>query len=418
MDNLYARLADALQSDWRSRARPEQLPPPGDDWSIWLLLGGRGMGKTLSAAQHIRQIADSGKVSHIGLVGQTSAAIRDIMVLGPSGIMSIVPNHDRPIHEPSKSLVTWNNGTKLHLFSAEEPERLRGPNLGYAWVDELCSWANLQNVWDMLSMCLRVGPNPRTVISTTPKPSKLLKSLIAREGKDVVITRGTTYDNRANLAPGFFSSVVSRYEGTRLGRQELNADILEDIEGALWNHDRIDATRLPLSAKDNAWFRRVVVAVDPAMTAGEESDETGIIVSAIGEDDRGYILEDCSGRYSPREWAEKTIAAYRRNQADRIVIDVNAGGDMAENTLRMIDRSVPITRIHAKRGKLTRAEPVAALYEQGRISHVGMFPELEDEMCSFAPGLQGNGHDDRVDALVYSLSDLMVRRAAPLLVFG
>jgi predicted phage terminase large subunit-like protein len=296
---------------------------------------------------------------------------------------------------------------KLHLFSAEEPERLRGPNLGYAWCDELCSWANLTDVWDMLQLTMRIGANPRTVISTTPKPSKLLKSLIAREGADVVITRGSTYDNRANLAKGYFASVVSRYEGTRKGRQELNAKVLEDIEGALWNMTMIDATRLPKSAKP--WFKRIVVAVDPAATAGEDSDETGIVVAAIGDDNRGYIIDDLSGKFSPQEWAAKVIAAYRSHQADRIVIETNMGGDMAEQTLRTVDRNVPITRVHAKRGKLTRAEPIASLYEQ-RVSHIGAFETLEDQLCSFAPGCSDS--PDRLDALVYALSDLMTQPMA------
>jgi hypothetical protein len=200
--SIYAKFADALRNDWRGKARPEQLAPAGD-WTIWILLAGRAFGKTRSAAEHIREIADAGAVRHIGLVGQTAASIRDVMVHGPSGIMSIVPDYNRPVYEPSKAAITWGNGVKLHLFSAEEPERFRGPNLGYLWMDELCSFANLTEVWDMAQLANRAGSNPRTIITTTPKPSKLLKALIAREGSDVVITRGSTYDNRANLAPSF-----------------------------------------------------------------------------------------------------------------------------------------------------------------------------------------------------------------------
>ena len=343
-------------------------------------------------------------MKHIGLIGQTSAAIRDIMVLGPSGIMSIVPDYGRPMYEPSKACITWHNGAKLHLFSAEEPERLRGPNLGYIWMDEFCSFPNLTEVWDMSQMCLRAGANPRTVITSTPKPSKLLKSLLEREGHDVVITRGSTYDNRANLAPSYFTSVVQMYENTRKGRQELNAEVLDDIDGALWTYSMIEAARLPAGTKPD--YRRIVIAVDPATTAGEDSDETGIVVAGVGRDGRGYVIGDLSGRYSPEQWAAKAIAAYRMHRADRIVIETNQGGDMAEQTLRTIDRNVPITRVHAKRGKQTRAEPVAALYEQGRVSHIGMFERLEDQLCNFAPG-NSNGDDDRVDALVYALSNLM-----------
>jgi len=411
--SIYAKLVDALQNDWRAKARPEQLAPAGD-WSIWLYLAGRGAGKSYAFAQHIRSIADGGQVSHIAIVGATAAAVRDIQVLGPSGLMSIVPNYNRPVYEPSKSAITWHNGVKLHLLSAEEPERARGFNFGYAWMDELCAWTNVQDTFDMVQMCMRIGKHPRTIISTTPKPSKLLKSLIAREGKDVVITRGSTYDNRANLAPAFFNSVVAQYEGTRKGRQELNAEILDTTEGALWNYATIEATRLPKDARP--WLRRIVVAVDPAMTVGEDSDETGIIVAGLGDDGRGYVLADLSGKYSPQEWAAKTIAAYREYEADRIVIETNAGGDMAEQTLRTIDRNIPITRVHAKRGKLTRAEPIASLYEQGRVSHIGMFEKLEDQLCSYAPS--STDSPDRLDACVYALSECMTRNAAPVLLFA
>jgi len=405
--SIYGKLADALRNDWRARARPEQLAPPGE-WVVWLLLAGRAFGKTLAAAQHIREIADGGKVRHIGLIGQTASAIRDIMVLGPSGIMSVVPAFDRPVYEPSKACITWRNGVKLYLFSAEEPERLRGPNLGYIWMDEVCSFPNLLEVWDMSQMCLRAGPNPRAVLTTTPKPSRLLKSLIAREGRDVVITRGSTYDNRDNLAPSYFSSVVAMYEGTRRGPQELNAEVLDDVDGALWTYSMIESARLPQGARPQ--FKRVVISVDPAATAGEDSDETGIICAALGEDNRGYVIADLSGKYSPQEWAAKAINAYRAHQADRIVIETNMGGDMAEQTLRTVDRNVPITRVHAKRGKVTRAEPIAALYEQGRVSHVGMFEKLEDQLCNFAPG--STDSPDRLDALVYALSNLMTANMA------
>ena len=251
---------------------------------------------------------------------------------------------------------------------------------------------------------MRAGKDPRTIISTTPKPGKLLKSLIAREGRDVVITRGSTYENRANLAANYFDSVVALYEGTRRGRQELNADVLDDVEGALWTYSMIESTRLPIGARLD--FKRVVVAVDPAATAGEDSDETGIVVAALGSDDRGYVLADLSGKFSPQEWASRAIGAYRKYAADRIVIEVNMGGDMAEQTLRTVDRAAPITRVHAKRGKVTRAEPVASLYEQGRVSHIGMFETLEDQMTSYAPG--SSDSPDRMDSLVYALSALMV----------
>ena len=407
--SIYARFADAMRNDWRARARPEQLAPAGD-WSIWILLAGRAYGKTIASAQHIREIADSGTVRHIGLVGQTAAAISDIMVLGPSGIMSIVPNFNRPTYEPSKACITWPNGVKLQLFSAEEPERLRGPNLGYAWCDELCSWNNLVDVWDMLQMCLRVGKNPRTIISSTPKPSKLLKSLIEREGKDVVITRGSTFDNRANLAPQYFNSVVSRYEGTRKGRQELNAEVLTEIEGALWNIAQLDELRRH-KAPD---MKRIVVAVDPAVSIGEDSDETGIVVAGLGVDDHGYLLEDASGKYSPAEWARRVVSLYGKYHADRVIAEINMGGLLVEQTLRAVSSNISYRGVHAKRGKMIRAEPVAALYEQSKVHHVGIFEKLEDQLCTYAGG---GDSPDRLDALCYAITELMVSCAAEMELF-
>ena len=398
-----------FRNDWRAKARPEQLAPDGD-WSIWILLAGRAYGKTIASAQHIREIADSGQVRHIGLVGQTAAAVRDIMILGPSGIMSIVPNYNRPTYEPSKACITWPNGVKIQLFSAEEPERLRGPNLGYAWCDELCSWNNLIDVWDMLQMCLRVGKNPRTIISSTPKPSKLLKSLIEREGKDVVITRGSTFDNRANLAPQYFNSVVSRYEGTRKGRQELNAEVLTEIEGALWNIAQLDELRRH-KAPD---MKRIVVAVDPAVSIGEDSDETGIIVAGLGVDDHGYVLEDASGKYSPAEWARRVVALYQKYHADRVIAEINMSGLLVEQTLRAVSSNVSYRGVHAKRGKMIRAEPVAALYEQSKVHHVGIFEKLEDQLCTYAGG---GDLPDRLDAMVYALTELVVICAAEMELF-
>ena len=229
-----------------------------------------------------------------------------------------------------------------------------------------------------------------------------------------MVTRGSTFDNRANLAPSFFSQIVKRYEGTRLGRQELNAELLDDVQGALWSRDLIEAARVPADTPID--LQRIVVAIDPAISVGEESDETGIIVAGLGWDDRGYVLEDLSGKYSPTEWATKAIAAYRRWRADRIVAEVNQGGEMVTNTLRVVDPNAPVRTVHAKRGKLIRAEPVSALYEQRRVHHVGSFDELEDQLCTFAPGVTDS--PDRLDAFVYALSDLMVARSAPVLCFG
>jgi phage terminase large subunit-like protein len=295
--SIFGRLADALENDWRSIARPEQLPPAGD-WSAWLYLGGRGAGKTRAGAEWVRFLAEAGSVPRIALVGPTAADVRDVMVEGQSGLMSICPNSNRPTYEPSKRRLTWPNGAQAALFSSEEPERLRGPQHGAAWCDELAAWRNVQAAWDNLQFGLRLGKRPRQVITTTPRPIKLLRDLIARNGRDVSVTRGTTYDNRANLADSFFSQIITRYEQTRIGRQELNAELLEDAEGALWSRELIEQTRK--TRDELPPMRRIVVAIDPAVSAGENADETGLIVAGLGTDGHAYVLEDSSAKLLPR----------------------------------------------------------------------------------------------------------------------
>jgi phage terminase large subunit-like protein len=357
MANAFAaQLADALRNCWTAIARSNQLPPPGDWWQIWLLLAGRGFGKTRTLAEWVCQQVASGQASRIALVAATAADARDVLVEGESGILAVAPPWFRPIYEPSKRKLTWPNGAIARTYSAEEPDRLRGPQHDAAVCDELASWSRPET-WDMLQLGLRLGRNPRCLVATTPRPTKLIRELLAREGRDVVVTRGSTYENRANLAPGFFDQVIRKYEGTRLGRQELNAELLDDTPGALWSHSIIDAARQ--AAAPN--LTRIVVAIDPAATSGEDADETGIVV--VGRDDQGhgYVLADASGKYQPVEWAKIAIAAYRANHADRIVAERNNGGDMVEATIRMVDQNVPVTTVWASRGKVTRAEPVSAL---------------------------------------------------------
>ena len=302
--SIFASIADQIESDWRSIARAEQLPPPGD-WSVWLILAGRGAGKTRSGAEWVRDLAETASVSRIALVGPTAADVRDTMVEGESGLLAIAPNSNRITFEPSKRRLSWSNGVQATLFSSEEPDRLRGPQHGAAWCDELCSWRNVRDTWDNLQFGLRLGKKPRQIITTTPKPIKLLKELVKRDGQDVVVTRGRTSDNAANLAPSFLSQIVARYEGTRLGRQELNAELLEDVQGALWTRDLLEEVR-----RDKApAMRRIVVAIDPAVSVSESSDETGIIVAGLGTDDHGYVLEDASGKFSPIEWARRASRA-------------------------------------------------------------------------------------------------------------
>jgi predicted phage terminase large subunit-like protein len=344
--------------------------------------------------------------SRLALVGATAADVRDIMVEGESGILAISPKHNRPEYQPGLRRITWPNGAVATCYSADEPDRLRGPQHDAAWCDEIASW-RYPDAWDMLMLGLRIGRNPRVVATTTPRPVKLIRDLLVREGRDVVVTRGRTIENVANLAPAFLSEIMRRYEGTRLGRQELDAEVLEDVPGALWQRDWFDRDRVT-AAPD---LKRVVVAIDPAMSNTDGSDETGIIIAGIGPDGHGYIVDDISGRYAPHEWAAKAVEVYRNRQADRIVAEVNAGGDMVQATLRTVDPHVSFTAVHASRGKVIRAEPVAALYEQKKVHHVGTLAALEDQLCAFTSDYDRSrgGSPDRLDALVWALSDLMVK---------
>jgi predicted phage terminase large subunit-like protein len=407
MANPFAtQLADALGNSWAAVARPNQLPPLGDWWQIWLLLAGRGFGKTRTLAEWVCEQVASGQASRIALVAATAADARDVLVEGQSGILAVAPPWFRPIYEPSKRRLTWPNDAIATTYSAEEPDRLRGPQHDAAVCDELGSWSRPET-WDMLQFGLRLGRNPRCLVATTPRPTKLIRELLTREGRDVVVTRGSTYENRANLAPGFFDQVIRKYEGTRLGRQELNAELLDDTPGALWSHSIIDAARQ--AAAPN--LTRIVVAIDPATTSGDDADETGIAVVGKDNQGHGYVLADASGKYQPIEWAKIAIAAYRAHRADRIVAETNNGGDMVAASLRMVDPNVPFTAVHASRGKVTRAEPVSALCEQGRMHHIGTFPQLEDQMTNFTSDFdrQTAGYSpDRVDALVWAVTDLML----------
>jgi predicted phage terminase large subunit-like protein len=399
----FARIADALESDWRAIARPEQLPPDGD-WSIWLYLAGRGAGKTRSGAEAVRDWIESGRCGRVALIAPTQGDARDVMAEGESGLLAIAPNSNRPSYEPSKRRLTWPNGAMATIYSAEEGERLRGPQHDGLWADELAAWKGAQNVWDMAMFGLRLGKRPRAIVTTTPRPIPLLRALLKREGQDVTVTRGRTSDNAANLAPTFLSQIVSRYAGTRLGRQELDAEMLEDTPGALWTRDVIEDGRRERANLPP--LRRIVVAIDPAVSNREASDETGIIVAGLGTDDKGYMLEDASGKFSPIEWARRAVALYHKWGADRIVAEANQGGLMVEQTVRTVDANVSFEAVHASRGKITRAEPIAALAEQRRIHHVGTFPELEDQLCTFASG--SSSSPDRLDAMVWAFSKLML----------
>ena len=397
---------DALDWTWREgKGRESQLPPPGP-WRVWLLLAGRGFGKTRAGAEWVREQVKEGRASRIALVAPTAADARDVMIEGESGILSVTPDRARPLYEPSKRRITWSNGAIATVYSAEEPERLRGPQHDAAWCDELAAWRH-DEAWDMLLFGLRLGLDPRAVVTTTPKPRRLIRDLLADRG--VAVTRGTSFANRENLAPVFFEAILKRYQGTRLGRQELLAEMLDDVPGAMWSRAAIERHSVPVAPD----LVRIVVAIDPAVSSGEDADETGIVVAGVDRDNHAYVLDDLSGRHAPHEWARRAIAAYKGHNADRIVAEANNGGDLVEATLRVIDASVSFRAVHASRGKTMRAEPVAALYEQGRVHHVGHLTALEDQLCDFTgkPERKPGTSPDRVDALVWAITDLLIAQS-------
>jgi phage terminase large subunit-like protein len=398
----------ALDYLWKLWARPPQAAPDGD-WRFWLILAGRGFGKTRAGAEWVRAQVDAGR-RRLALIGPTAADVRDVMVEGESGLLSISPPGARPRYQASRRRLVWPGGAMAFLYSAQEPERLRGPQHDAAWADELAAWAYPQAVWDQLQFGLRLGPDPRCVITTTPKPLPLLRQLMADPAS--VVTRGSTYDNKANVPPAFIEQIIRRYEGTRLGRQELHAELLFDAPGALWPHEAILACRAP-SAPD---MQRVVVAVDPSGSSGEdEGDRQGVIVAGLGVDGRGYVLADRTCRLSPQGWGRRTIEAFDAFAADRIVAEKNFGGEMVRFTLQTVRKTAPVVLVNASRGKMLRAEPVSALYEQGRIRHVVADPadnplaELEEEMRHATTyGYLGEGSPNRLDALVWALTDLFL----------
>lgn len=407
--------ADDLLHDWSFFARPEQVAPEGQ-WTTWLFLAGRGAGKTRSGAEWIRDRVKAG-FGRMALIAPTAADARDVMVEGSSGVLGCGWRNDRdhrgnPVglasYEPSKRRLTWANGAIATLFSAEEPDRLRGPQHDGAWCDEVAAWANPSAAWDMAMLGLRLGQNPQAMVSTTPRPIPLLKNLLADPA--CVVTRAATRANRANLALAFLSQIASKYEGTRLGRQELEGELLEDIEGALWTYAAIDRNRIAAAALPK--LQRIVIAVDPSGCAGREderSDEIGIV--AVGRDmaGLGYVLDDASGHYSPEGWAKTAVHLYDKWGADRIVGERNYGGAMVESTIRAHRRNAPVKLVTASRGKAQRAEPIAALYEQDRVKHAGTFPALEDQLCAFAAhGYQGDRSPDRADAAIWGLTEAVL----------
>jgi phage terminase large subunit-like protein len=368
-------------------------------------MAGRGFGKTRTGAEWVREQVMAGRMRRIALVGPTAADVRDVMVEGESGLLAVCDRYNfRPVYEPSKRRLLFPNGAIATTYSADEPNRLRGPQHDGAWADEVGAW-RYPDAFDQLQFGLRLGVHPRQVITTTPKPVQIVRQLVKQAAEvktEIRISRGSTIENASNLAPSFLTAIEARYAGTRLGRQELDGELLEDVEGALWTLSLIDEYRvkaMPVGVDPS----RIVVAVDPPITA--TGAECGIAVAAKGSDQHGYVLDDRSRQGTPNEWGTAAIAAFDEWRADAVVIETNQGGDMVENTLRTIRPNLPIKRVHASRGKATRAEPISALYEQGRIHHVGFFPSLEDQMCTW---VQGEPSPDRMDALVWALTDLAI----------
>ena len=408
LKELGPQKAAELQHDWGFWARPEQLEPDGN-WNTWVALAGRGWGKTRAGAEWVRHRIRSGdKIVHC--VAPTKGDVRRVMVEGDSGLLNVCWEGDKtyrgkhigyPVWSPTNNSLTWANGAKAVFFSAEDPERLRGPQAYSAWCDELCAWRNAQDTWDMMMFGLRLGKHPKVFVTTTPKTTKLIRTILGDE--KTVVSKGSTYDNAANLADTFLDAVKKTYEGTRLGRQELYAEILDEASGALWNRTLL--AKCEVEKDEVPPLNRIVVAIDPAVTSNAESDMTGIIVAGVDVNGIAYVLEDHTGQYTPQQWASKAVQLYRDHMADRIVAERNQGGDMVRHTLHTEDETLPVKLVHASRGKMARAEPVSALYEQGKVKHVRGLNELEDQMVQWEP-LGSIGSPDRLDAMVWAITDL------------
>jgi phage terminase large subunit-like protein len=399
-------------------AMDHQVPPEGD-WRSWVILGGRGAGKTRAGAEWVRaqvegaKPLDKGRARRVALIGETFDQVRDVMIKGDSGILACSPPDRRPVWKMSERKLIWPNGAEAQVFSAHDPDGLRGPQFDAAWVDELAKWKKAGETWDMLQFALRLGDDPRVCVTTTPRNVGVLKDLLA--AASTVSTHAPTEANRANLAASFLEEVRMRYAGTRLGRQELDGVLLADAEGALWTSGMLERTRV----SDVPVLDRIVVAIDPAVTSGSGADACGIVVAGVQTTGapqhwRAYVLADCTVvGMSPVGWAKAAIAAMEQFGADRLVAEVNQGGQLVEEVIRQIDPLVPYRGVHAARGKVARAEPVAALYEQGRVQHVAGMADLEEQMCQMtARGFEGQGSPDRVDALVWALHELMIAPAA------
>ncbi len=416
LESLDPALLRLLDEDWLTLARDDQLPPPGD-WTTWAFIGGRGAGKTRAGAEWVRALAFGDgaltpeKIGRIALIGETYADVRDVMIEGPSGLLALPRlGRARPLWQPSRRRLTFANGAVALVFSAEEPDSLRGPQFGAAWSDEVAKWRHADATYDMIQFGLRLGVFPRGLVTTTPRPIPLLRRLLS--DPRTVVTRARTADNARNLAPDFLRTVVGRYAGTRLGRQELDGELIAERPDALWTREALEAARVAAAPV----LMRVVVAVDPPVSSRAGADACGIVAAGLGPDGAAYVLADATLQQAPPErWARAALSLYHRLSADALVVEVNQGGEMVSTVLAEMDASVPVTPVRATRGKYLRAEPVSLLYAQARVHHVGALPALEDELCDFGPGgLSTGASPDRLDALVWALTHLLLTpRAEP-----
>lgn len=412
---LPDEIADVIpRRPWWFMARPEQYPPVGS-WHIWLLLAGRGFGKTRTAAEWLTQAvidepkAPDGSPTEWAIVAETFGDTREVCVEGPSGVLGCLQRAglvrgQHFAYNRSSWQIIFGTGQKIHMLNADDKDVGRGYNLAGIWADEIAKWRYSYESWtEGLAPALRIGKNPRAVITTTPKPVKLLREWLERNDPAIHVTRGSTFDNKANLSEAALQELLARYENTRLGRQELYGELLLDIEGALWSMSDINDTRVPVIPEGR--IKRVVVAVDPAVNTGEDGSETGIVVAATHEDGHCYVVADRSLRASPDQWARRVVAVYNEYEADAVIVESNQGGELNRSVLHTVDKNLPIKFVHAGQGKRLRAEPIAALYEQGRVHHVGQLPTLEDQLCSWTPG---DTSPDRLDALVWAVTSLML----------
>lgn len=394
--------------DWLSQARTSQLPPAGD-WRTWMILAGRGFGKTRTGAETIRQWVQEGRYRRIALVGASIQEVQKVMVEGESGLLAVHPKHEMPTFQASKRRLIWPNGAVGLLYGAEYYEQLRGPQFDFAWIDEFAKFRHAEQLWNQLQLCLRLGGNPRCLITTTPRPVPILQKLLASPA--VHLTKGSTFENEGNLAPAYIEQIKKQFLDTTLGAQELYAEMLTEEAGALWNREIIRYQDPPKTDQNELKLERIIIAIDPATTHHQDSDETGIIVAGIDHNKNAFLLEDLSGKHSPNDWGQRVAEAYWRYKADRVVAEVNKGGDLVEQVVRSVDPTISYKSVRATRGKYTRAEPIAALYEQRRVFHARPLTKLETQMCSFVPGITSKS-PDRLDAMVWAITELLLQNEA------